>query len=206
MKKNNRRTQILQQVEKLAANRRIHEITLDDVAQAAKVGKGTIYRYFKDKDDLFLQLATSGFDELCELLKHQESTNALFADKLLEVCEQISRFFEGRKHLLRLMQDEAARMYWSKPDIRKKWRLEREKVINTIAEILADGISDGVIRADIPSDVLATFLLGMLRTRGVDLQDASETSQQHELLVNLFLQGAGPSKKQLIKQEAISSE
>ncbi|NJL30924.1 MAG: TetR/AcrR family transcriptional regulator, partial [Phycisphaerales bacterium] len=32
--------------------------------QAAGVGKGTIYRYFKDKDDLFFSTAAQGFEDL----------------------------------------------------------------------------------------------------------------------------------------------
>ena len=39
------------------------------VKSEAKVGKGTIYLYFENKDDLFFQTATWGFEELCELLK-----------------------------------------------------------------------------------------------------------------------------------------
>ena len=39
--------------EKLFTSRRYHEISLDAVVQEARVGKGTIYRYFQSKDDLF---------------------------------------------------------------------------------------------------------------------------------------------------------
>ncbi len=30
--------------------------TIDDIAQAAGAGKGTIYLHFKDKDDLFIEV------------------------------------------------------------------------------------------------------------------------------------------------------
>ena len=66
-----KRLAIMQAAESLFTSRRLHEITLDDVAREAQVGKGTIYRYFQDKDDLFFQTATQGFDELCDLLQQR---------------------------------------------------------------------------------------------------------------------------------------
>ncbi|RPI59812.1 MAG: TetR/AcrR family transcriptional regulator, partial [Planctomycetaceae bacterium] len=64
-----KRLQIMQAAEKLFTSRRFHEVTTDDIAKSAHVGKGTIYNYFKDKDDMFFQMATNGFDELCDLLQ-----------------------------------------------------------------------------------------------------------------------------------------
>ena len=64
-----KRDQIMKAAEHLFTNRRFHEITLDQVARAAGVGKGTIYLHFADKDDLFFQVATSGFTQLCEIIE-----------------------------------------------------------------------------------------------------------------------------------------
>ena len=52
-----KRIAIMRAAERLFHNRRFHEVTLEEVAEAAQVGKGTIYRYFADKDDLFFQVA-----------------------------------------------------------------------------------------------------------------------------------------------------
>jgi AcrR family transcriptional regulator len=82
----------------MATNRRFHEITLDEVAEAAGIGKGTIYRYFADKDELFFQVATSGFEELCELLKQTVPCDTSFTEKLLNACKQITRFFAASLH------------------------------------------------------------------------------------------------------------
>ena len=99
--------QIMRVVEKLAANHRFYEITMDEIAETAKVGKGTIYRYFGNKDELFFQVATSGFDELCELLQKTAPCHHSFSDKLLNVCEQMTVFYEKRRPLLEMMQNEA---------------------------------------------------------------------------------------------------
>ncbi len=177
-------------VEKLATNhRRFHEITLDEVAEAAKVGKGTIYHYFKDKEDLLFQVATSGFDELCELFQQKIQGNGSFSEKLLNVCKEIEKFFAARRELVRIMQSEAALVSWREDEIRQRWLAKQKILIDALANVLSDGVAEGAIRADIPASVLATFLFGMLRTRARGLDNNPDDKKDYYLLVELFLNG-----------------
>jgi len=186
---NDKQKQIMRVVEKLATNRRFHEITLDEVAEAAGVGKGTIYRYFADKDELFFQVATSGFEELCELLKRKVPNNTSFSEKLLNACKQITKFFAARRQLLQMMQNEANLAYWRKGKMRQRWLDKRKMLVDVLADIFCEGVEDGVVRSDISAEVMATFLLGLLRTRARDLQDVPENMKNCKLLVNMFLNG-----------------
>ena len=68
MRKENKRELILNALEELLPGRRFHEITLDEVAKAAQVGKGTIYLYFQDKDALFAELVCFRLGKLQEQL------------------------------------------------------------------------------------------------------------------------------------------
>lgn len=192
MPRNDRKKQILTAVEQLAAKKRLYEITLEEVARQAGVGKGTIYRNFIDKDDLLFQLATSGFDELCDLLKQEVPENGPFEQKLLSACKHISSFFAGRRQLLQVMQSETAQIYWPRGNFREKWIQQKQKLITTVADILSEGVRKGAVRPDLPADVLAAFLLSMLRTRGRELPEVPESLKSHELLVDIFLKGAGP--------------
>jgi len=198
---NHKQKQIMQVVEKLATNRRFHEITLDEVAEAAGVGKGTIYRYFADKDDLFFQVATSGFEELCELLNRTVPRDRSFTEELLNACKQITRFFAGRRQLLRIMQTEANLVFWRKARNRRRWLDKRKMLINALVDIFCDGIAEGALRTDISAEVMATYFLGLLRTRARDLQDIAESMKRCELLVEMFLNGVCMSHDNLSAQE-----
>ncbi|MBR7146019.1 MAG: TetR/AcrR family transcriptional regulator [Lentisphaeria bacterium] len=68
MTKENKRILILKALEELLPGRRFHEITLEEVAKAAQVGKGTIYLYFKDKDALFAELVCYQLERLSQEL------------------------------------------------------------------------------------------------------------------------------------------
>ena len=52
VKTKEKRDQILKAAEELFASRRYDEITMDEIAQLAQVGKGTLYRYFSSKEAL----------------------------------------------------------------------------------------------------------------------------------------------------------
>lgn len=59
-----KRREIIDAATRLFASRPFHEVRLDDVAAAAKVGKGTLYVYFQSKEDLYLSLIREGFAEM----------------------------------------------------------------------------------------------------------------------------------------------
>jgi len=185
-----KRQHIMQAAEKLFTSRQFHEVTTDDVAAAANVGKGTIYRYFQDKDDLLFQITTNGFDELCDLLRQKVSAKAPFPEQLLEACQQVRNFFQRRRQLLRMMEEENGRIAWCEGDLRQRWLERRKKLVAALGVILAQGVREGVIRGDIPAEVLGNFLLGMLRTQARDLDGAAEPMRRLNVVVELFVNGA----------------
>jgi len=176
--------------ERLFANRRFHEVTLDEVARSAGVGKGTIYLHFADKDDLFFQVANSGLTQLCQIIEHGRTEGMPFQEGLLEVCRQISAFFQRRRQLLRMMQNEEGSMASRRRALRERWLAHRRQLVAALGRILAAGVRGGVVRPDVPPEALAAFLLGMMRTRARELE--APEAMPIETVVRLFLEGATP--------------
>ena len=191
MAKRDRREAIMRAAEKLFTGPRFHEITLDHVVEEAGVGKGTVYRYFENKDDLFFQTATRGFDEMCELLVRKVPEEAPFADRLLSACVEISAFFKRRRKLFRMMQSEEARMSLCKGLLHEQWVQQRRKLVAAATQILRRGVAEGRLRTDVPVEVLCNYLLGMLRTRSRHLADTPGRDGGFEVLLAVFLHGAG---------------
>ena len=186
----NKRQEIMEAAERLFSNRRFHEVTLDEIAQAAKVGKGTIYRFFSSKDDLFFQTATSGFDDLCDVIEKNVCHEGDFTKELLGACQEITQFFYRRRQMFRLMQMEEGRVIWSQGSLWNLWMSRREKLVKALAGILDRGAGEDKIRNDVPTTVLADFLLGMLRTRARYLRGVEDTAKRLDMLLNIFFFGA----------------
>ena len=47
---------VLDAAARLFGTQRFHEVRMEDIAAEATVGKGTLYRYFNDKEELFVAL------------------------------------------------------------------------------------------------------------------------------------------------------
>lgn len=188
----------MQAAEKLFRTRQFHEIALEEVARVADVGKGTIYLYFSDKEDLFFQTAVAGYDEMCALLIQDAGNEAAFDDTLLHICTTISDFFRRRRPLFRLILSEGARALESGGGLRQRWLEHRKRMREAVAAIIARGIESGEVRSGLPAEVLAEYLLGMLRTRAWELEDQPETLRSDASIVELFIHGvAGPAAPQL---------
>jgi AcrR family transcriptional regulator len=190
MARTGKREQIMQAAEKLFTSRRLHEITLDDIVREAHIGKGTIYTYFKDKDDLFFQVATAGFEELCDLLQRRVAGDAPFREQLLQACGAITAFFSRRRQLFRMIQTEDARMSLCRSGLKQRWQERRRHLVEVLGRILRRGQVEGLVRDDLAHQTLATFLLGLLRTRARNLGEGTDVIGD-DLLVDLFLRGAG---------------
>ncbi len=186
-----KRTAILRAAEALVKGRRFHEVTMEDVAKAAGVSKGTIYTYFRDKDELFFQLATEGFDELCELVHKCSDDSTPFRERLLTMCRQVSGFFLKRRHLMRVAHDHDGRAGGFHRKMRKRWMERRHRMIEAVAAVLQAGVEAGELREDVPTAGQAMLLLGMMRSWNHAPHQAERESRPIDPVVDLFLNGAG---------------
>jgi len=187
-----KKNRIMAAAEGLFKTGQFHEITLDEVAELADVGKGTIYQYFTSKDDLLFQTAVAAFDPMCELLRQKAAAASSVEQQLLRACEAICKFAEERRPLLRLIHAEGERTLGKGGGLRRRWNQHRKKMTQTIVEIMRLGAERGQVRGDIAPEVLAECFLGMLRTRFNELEGMSDRDRSPQSLVSLFVHGLDP--------------
>lgn len=190
MGKPEKERRIVRAAERLFTRRRFHEVKMDDVSRVAGVGKGTIYRYFKDKDDLFLRVVTSGFGELCGLLEETASGDLPFRAQLTGVVSHICDFFVRRRPLMRVMHSEHARLAAAKGAMRGAWTRRRRKLTRVVSEVVRRGAACGEVRRDIPADALAAYLLSMLRSHLRRDRPARSRRRIVAEVIEVFLHGA----------------
>lgn len=185
-----RREKILAAAEKLFATRRFHEITLDQVAKAARVGKGTIYLYFKDKDELFFETATHGFEEFCVRLEGVTGRAEPLLPLLRDSCRLLLDFFAERHRTFKLLEGDAARLMQA--HFRQHWRERHRRLHVCVRELLARGIRENVLRADATPDLLTMFLLGLLRASHFEAEHADTGAVEVDQILDFFCHGAMP--------------
>ena len=164
-----KRAAILDGSSRIFAARVYHHVTMDDIARGTRVGKGTLYRYFPSKDDLYLAIVEEGFDLLIRRLETERATTAPAATVLRRMIESIVETFAQHLPFFRLVHRDEGRLL-----LRKKQVIQsrRAHIVRLLAEVLDRGVAEGIFRKLDP--VLApSMLIGMVW--GTTLNHANDT-------------------------------
>jgi AcrR family transcriptional regulator len=94
---------ILAAAAKLFASHHFHQARMEDIAEAAAVGKGTLYRYFKDKEELYMALLNRVAEEWTERVSAAAEVQGARA-KLEAVVTAIIEFCDEHPHVIDLAQ------------------------------------------------------------------------------------------------------
>ncbi len=150
----NKRRTIKDAAVRLFAQRPFHEVKLDEVAAAARVGKGTLYLYFKNKHDLYVSLIQDGFASLVDRLNEQLGAETLPPWEALErVIGELSRFAVSHPDLYELMRSVPLH----------KLRVDKRRQLTALIETtIRRGAKAGVM-CDPRPELTATFIPAMVR-------------------------------------------
>jgi TetR/AcrR family transcriptional regulator, repressor for uid operon len=150
---------------------------MEDIAAAAGIAKGTLYLYFKDKEDLFYAIC----DHNLEGLRNQLST--LFNRKE-NILLDAKRFYEGYQRGS-LGSDtiwfEMIALSTRTPKLRKILVENQGKVYQVVKEFLKTQIERGFLRKDINIDVVASALIALYNGLAVNkllLQTSNSENQK----------------------------
>lgn len=156
-----RRNRILDAAARVFFARGFDAAKMEDVAEAAQLGKGTLYLYFKAKDDLALGLvlrhqlaiveqfeaAREGGDDGVELLRRL--LNA-YATRMSEPIEHL-KLVMSRWASAQPFETESAGGDQARANI---WR-----IFDIVCEAIARAQREGLLRDDVPPPRLAVFIL-----------------------------------------------
>jgi AcrR family transcriptional regulator len=150
---------ILDAAARLFGSQRFHEVRMEDVASEAEVGKGTIYRYFVDKEALYLALLRRASEQLLARIKHAVARAHGTRARLEAVVAAILATFDEQPHLLDVIQRAEV---MQQPGTEFPWQKTRDDIGHLVNLLLEEGIRQG--EWSIPDPELAVhLLLGGLR-------------------------------------------
>jgi TetR/AcrR family transcriptional regulator len=100
--KDERREEIISAAEKVFFRKGLSETTMDEVAEAAELSKGTLYLYYKSKEDLYLAVMLRGIDILADIFRSAIATDEPSIKQIFAVCDAYSQFFEKHREYFRM--------------------------------------------------------------------------------------------------------
>ena len=122
------------------------------IADRAGVGKGTVYRYFRSKEDLFWATTLDVLERLDRRVFAAMEGVEGACDKLRAAAIAHAAFFQANPQYLNLIIQERAEFCGSVPE---SHRAHHEKMLQRMSAILGQGIESGELR---PLDTRQTTL------------------------------------------------
>lgn len=180
------RETILHTAAKLFARRPFHEVLMDDVAEQAGIAKGTLYRHFENKDELFAALS---MQYMAMLGSEVGKIEAKIHDPLNRIESMLVRLMELiREHndFFQVMQRHESNL-WA---IRGTEFLARRNVMrDCFMRAIRDAESSGELALPFEATYAADMLLGMMRNLLRFSDPQPPPREMARMILHIFVRG-----------------
>jgi TetR/AcrR family fatty acid metabolism transcriptional regulator len=159
MKDENKHQKILQAAIKVFSEKGFYNSRVSEIAKEANVADGTIYLYFKNKDDILISLFEEEFGKIVQNMRA-----ALEKDK--DALQKIKRFAIAHLSIVTKQQELAEVMG---VEVRQSSKFMKEYVnkpfieyLNIIRSVVIEGQEKGLIRKDLTPGIMKRAFFGAL--------------------------------------------
>ena len=183
-----KRDTILLAAQRLFARFGLRKTTVEEIINLAKIAKGTFYKYFPDKEALFLEVVERESASLISAIREavaqvstsQEKMKAYLETKACKIAELVNLYQVTRERI-----DE----YWPQIEgVREKYLIEEQRIVR---EVLIDGVDKGELEVAEPE--LTAFAI-VIAVKGLESSWIMETGpleleQGMDLLLEVLFRG-----------------
>ncbi len=152
-----KRRRILEAAIRTFGRRGFHEARIAEIAAAARVAEGTVYLYFRSKEDLLGVIFDESMDGVLAKGRAIVCATAPAADRLTALVDLHLEFIGSDRDLASVFQIELRR------SARLVERFSRSKLVEyfrLLGEVLRDGIGTGEFRRDLDPRLAVRILFG----------------------------------------------
>jgi AcrR family transcriptional regulator len=189
------RPAILKTAAHLFAEKAFHKVLMGDVAARAGIAKGTIYRFYPDKESLFVAICLDWMDTLLKELRRAVASCRDGRSRLAEVIQRMLEHHRARRDFFRVSQRaEGFAALLKSPGFHR----HRAAIRQLIAGIIRDGQARGEFRridAGIAANALSGMLKGFMHFDQRRRSTAALTRELLDLFSHGVSQGRGGSRK-----------
>lgn len=195
--RNKKRSEIAQKAIALLARKGFQSTTIQDIADAAGLGKGTIYHYFKTKEEILIVISEELFNEMAKSFgaalqlidEPQEKLSALI-EEALHVSDDVENLYVVYTELwLMSFRGDHAN------DFMIVIKNLNDAMKNLVAMAIEEGKKQNLWAKETDSDALATYLISsfdgvvfhyMMDKKNFDLKRVTKEC------INFFLRQGAP--------------
>jgi len=186
---------ILEAAVKVFAKQGFHQSTVSQIAKEAGVADGTIYLYFKNKDDILVQFFSYKAKQVFTRFREDVDRADNSIDKLRNLVRRHLEEFQRDRDMAAVYQ---TMTYPDCPLVKEQRKAMSKLYLDIISEIIEKGQEEGTLRKDLYLGLVKRFILGAVDSvintwlysgRKYDLVPMADP------LIDLFIRGIGNTEK-----------
>ena len=146
-----RREEIINAAEKIFFEKGLVQATMDEIAEAAELSKGTLYLYYSSKEDLYLAVAMRGSEILHDLFEKVLSSGEPTVKMIASLGEAYYEYFKTHRNYFRMYY------FFENPQVQSQVSPEMmeicvkgdRRIWDQVVRLLQRGIDEGLLRMDL---------------------------------------------------------
>ena len=191
IEKNHKYQQILEAAIKVFARQGFHQSTVAQIAKEAGVADGTIYLYFKNKDDILVQFFNYKTKQVFDSFRTEVGRADSSLDKLRYLIRRHLEEFQRNREMAIVYQVETHQnSRLAEAQIKEMSQMYRD----LISEIVEQGQQEGKIRKDLYVGLVKRFIIGAVDeviNTWLHSDGEYDLVSMADPLVELFIKGIG---------------
>ena len=182
---------ILEAARSVFATKGFNDATVDDIANAAGVAKGTVYLYYRSKRDIYFSALKFGIQQMYASLDEQLKAESATEGKLRALIAVKLAYFDENRDFFKIYYSELGNLCIHPGAIDSEFKtlyLEQAKVIESI---LKEGARKKVlraVRAEQAAFAISDIIRGVVTQRLLGWSK-SKTTQDVEFIFDLIWKG-----------------
>lgn len=157
-----RTAELLEAARRLFAVQGFHATTVEDIAAAAGVAKGTVYLYYKSKHDVYWAALERGITELLHEIQTRLEAEASPEDKVRAFIAIKIRYFETNRDFFRIYFSELGSGFSHPTQMPPQFEQMYLQQARILEAALQQGIQEKAIR-EIRTDTAAVAISDLIR-------------------------------------------
>ncbi|RWZ59835.1 TetR/AcrR family transcriptional regulator [Halobacillus fulvus] len=160
MKKNKPKyKQIIDAAVQVIAENGYHASQVSKIAKKAGVADGTIYLYFKNKEDILVSLFQEKMGQFIDKIEHETTSRQTAEEKLLTLIETHFEQLAADHHLAIVTQLELRQ---SNKDLRQKINHVLKGYLDIIDQIVDEGVEEKLFRENLDRRLVRQMIFGTM--------------------------------------------
>lgn len=176
--KANREQTILAAAKAVFSTKGLVAATIDDIAAEAEMGKGTLYRYYRSREDIMLTLSEQAFEELYNCFVAAATLGTTGLDKLQQAVRAYYQFALDNPAYFRFVAFSESPFTTATSE---KLQSTSTAIYGLMSQLHAQGVADGSIRPDTDARLIANILWACSSGMMQFITNSGQLVQQQQL-------------------------